>query len=148
MLVYVVILAVVIAVFLLGVSISFSTASVSGPKTVTILPEGTNFPVPAANHVGVGPVNLTGQQYWNVSLSFISDWMVDFFEMNWTQYQSWSLHPGAFPSECTMDMLDTEGGGGVTIISVIPPGTFYYVWMNNNTQYSATITIFSFMATN
>lgn len=128
---YVVIAVVVIVVVILAalaVAGVFSPASSSASKQVTVVTTGTVWPINAGYYEYVGPVDLTAYSSWTVSGTFTATNGIAAYVMTSDEFSAWggSGSPSAYY---------WTSGTGVTsgsVDTVLPSGTYYFVWENTN----------------
>jgi hypothetical protein len=110
------------------------------PVIVTVVTSGTVWNLNARYYEGVGPIDLTSNSSWTISGSFTAtNNGITAYVMNSSQYSAWggSGSPSAY--YWTSGPSVTSG----SVNTILPSGTYYFVWDNTNFITSTSVQITS-----
>jgi len=111
------------------------------PVIVTVVTSGTVWNLNAGNYEYVGPIDLTSNSSWTISGSFTAtNNGITAYIMTSSQYSAWggSLSP---PSAYYWTSGPSVTSGSFN--TILPSGTYYFVWVNTNIITSTSVQITS-----
>jgi hypothetical protein len=140
-----VVVAVVLVVLVLAASGAFSPKAPSSnngpppPAIVTVVTSGTVWNLNGNYYEAVGPIDLTSNSSWIISGSFTASNGITAYVMTSSEYSAWggSGSPSAY--YWTSGPSVTSG----SVNTILPSGTYYFVWDNTNIFTSTSVQITS-----
>jgi len=136
--VVVVVALILVAVVALGLFAAHVVQS-SLPETVTVVSAGTVWNLSAGYYEYEGPVDLTARSSWTVSGTFTASAGIAAYVMTSSEYSAW----GGSGEPSTYQWTSGTGVTAGSVSTVIPQGTYYFVWLNTNPTASSSVDITS-----